>query len=44
MERRIFNDSDANVSVMEKGSKVFGVRSEIKNMNSFKALGKSYKL
>lgn len=32
---------DANVSVMEKGSKVFGVRSEIKNMNSFKALEKA---
>ena len=32
---------DANVSVMEKGSKVFGVRTEIKNMNSFKALEKA---
>ena len=32
---------DANVSVMEKGSNVFGVRTEIKNMNSFKALEKA---
>ncbi len=32
---------DANVSVMEKGSKIFGVRSEIKNMNSFKSLEKA---
>jgi aspartyl-tRNA(Asn)/glutamyl-tRNA(Gln) amidotransferase subunit B len=32
---------DANVSVMEKDSKVFGVRTEIKNMNSFKALEKA---
>ncbi len=32
---------DANVSVMEKGSKVFGTRSEIKNMNSFKSLEKA---
>ena len=29
---------DANISVMEKGSKVFGTRAEIKNVNSFKAL------
>ncbi|AGK96339.1 Asp-tRNA(Asn)/Glu-tRNA(Gln) amidotransferase subunit GatB [Clostridium pasteurianum] len=32
---------DANVSVMKKGSNVFGVRTEIKNMNSFKALEKA---
>jgi len=32
---------DANVSVMEKGSSVLGIRTEIKNMNSFKALEKS---
>lgn len=32
---------DGNISVMEKGSKEFGVRSEIKNMNSFKALEKA---
>ena len=27
---------DANVSIMEKGSKTFGTRTEVKNMNSFK--------
>jgi aspartyl-tRNA(Asn)/glutamyl-tRNA(Gln) amidotransferase subunit B len=27
---------DANVSIMEKGTKVFGTRTEVKNMNSFK--------
>jgi aspartyl-tRNA(Asn)/glutamyl-tRNA(Gln) amidotransferase subunit B len=32
---------DANVSIMEKGSNVFGVRCEIKNMNSFKSLEKA---
>lgn len=32
---------DANVSVMKKSSNVFGVRTEIKNMNSFKALEKA---
>ncbi|MDR1835807.1 MAG: Asp-tRNA(Asn)/Glu-tRNA(Gln) amidotransferase subunit GatB [Fusobacteriaceae bacterium] len=32
---------DANVSVMEKGSKVFGTRVEIKNMNSFKAVARA---
>jgi len=32
---------DANISVMEKGSDKFGVRTEIKNMNSFKALEKA---
>ena len=32
---------DANISVMEKGSEVFGIRTEIKNMNSFKALEKA---
>ena len=32
---------DVNVSVMPKGSSVFGVRTEIKNMNSFKALEKA---
>lgn len=29
---------DANISVMPKGSKEFGTRAEIKNVNSFKAL------
>ena len=29
---------DANISVMPKGSKVFGTRAEIKNINSFSAL------
>ncbi|MGI6686463.1 MAG: Asp-tRNA(Asn)/Glu-tRNA(Gln) amidotransferase subunit GatB [Bacillota bacterium] len=29
---------DANVSIMPKGSKVFGTRVEIKNLNSFRAL------
>ncbi len=32
---------DANISVMEKGSDTFGIRTEIKNMNSFKALEKA---
>lgn len=32
---------DANVSVMEKGSDKFGIRTEVKNMNSFKALEKA---
>jgi aspartyl-tRNA(Asn)/glutamyl-tRNA(Gln) amidotransferase subunit B len=32
---------DANISIMEKGSDTFGVRTEIKNMNSFKALEKA---
>ena len=29
---------DANISVMPKGSKEFGVKTELKNMNSFRAL------
>ena len=29
---------DANISIMPKGSKVFGTRAEIKNVNSFSAL------
>ncbi|MGE5629026.1 MAG: Asp-tRNA(Asn)/Glu-tRNA(Gln) amidotransferase subunit GatB [Solirubrobacterales bacterium] len=33
---------DGNISVMEKGSKKFGVRAEIKNVNSFKALEKAF--
>lgn len=33
---------DGNISVMPKGSLEFGVRSEIKNMNSFKALEKAF--
>lgn len=32
---------DANISIMPKGSDKFGVRTEIKNMNSFKALEKA---
>lgn len=32
---------DANVSIMPLGSKEFGTRTEIKNMNSFKALQKA---
>ena len=32
---------DGNISVMPEGSNKFGVRSEIKNMNSFKALEKA---
>ncbi|KRQ87534.1 Aspartyl/glutamyl-tRNA(Asn/Gln) amidotransferase subunit B [Caloramator mitchellensis] len=32
---------DANVSIRPKGSKEFGVKTEIKNMNSFKALEKA---
>ncbi|WP_373898045.1 Asp-tRNA(Asn)/Glu-tRNA(Gln) amidotransferase subunit GatB [Haloimpatiens sp. FM7315] len=32
---------DANISVRRKGSSVLGVKTEIKNMNSFKALGKA---
>ncbi|KHD36992.1 glutamyl-tRNA amidotransferase [Clostridium acetobutylicum] len=32
---------DANISVMKKGAKEFGVRTEIKNMNSFKAVEKA---
>ncbi|MFD3158136.1 Asp-tRNA(Asn)/Glu-tRNA(Gln) amidotransferase subunit GatB [Haloimpatiens sp. FM7330] len=34
---------DANISVREKGSEKFGIRTEIKNMNSFKALEKALK-
>ncbi|SEP60213.1 aspartyl/glutamyl-tRNA(Asn/Gln) amidotransferase subunit B [Lachnospiraceae bacterium RM5] len=30
--------ADVNVSVMEKGSKTFGTRTEMKNLNSFKAI------
>jgi aspartyl-tRNA(Asn)/glutamyl-tRNA(Gln) amidotransferase subunit B len=33
---------DGNISVMEKGSTEFGVRAEIKNLNSFKSLEKSF--
>lgn len=32
---------DGNVSIMEKGSTVFGTRCEVKNLNSFKALEKA---
>lgn len=32
---------DANISVRPKGSEKFGIRTEIKNMNSFKALEKA---
>ena len=32
---------DANISVMKKGSDKFGIRTEIKNMNSFKALDRA---
>lgn len=32
---------DANISVMEKGSKVFGTRIEVKNLNSFKAVARA---
>ncbi len=32
---------DANVSVMKKGSKEFGTRAEVKNMNSFKNVAKA---
>ena len=32
---------DANISVMEKGSKVFGTRVEVKNLNSFKAVARA---
>lgn len=32
---------DGNISIREKGEKTFGVKSEIKNMNSFKALEKA---
>jgi aspartyl-tRNA(Asn)/glutamyl-tRNA(Gln) amidotransferase subunit B len=32
---------DANVSVMPVGSKVFGTKAEVKNLNSFKAVQKS---
>jgi len=32
---------DGNISIMEKGSSEFGVRAEIKNVNSFKALEKA---
>ncbi|MGL5279918.1 MAG: Asp-tRNA(Asn)/Glu-tRNA(Gln) amidotransferase subunit GatB [Cetobacterium sp.] len=32
---------DANISVMEKGSKVFGKRVEVKNLNSFKAVARA---
>ncbi|MGL4392056.1 MAG: Asp-tRNA(Asn)/Glu-tRNA(Gln) amidotransferase subunit GatB [Fusobacteriaceae bacterium] len=32
---------DANISVMEKGSKTFGTRVEVKNLNSFKAVAKA---
>lgn len=34
---------DANISVMPEGSKEFGVRTEIKNINSFKAVEKTLK-
>ncbi|MGL5578947.1 MAG: Asp-tRNA(Asn)/Glu-tRNA(Gln) amidotransferase subunit GatB, partial [Fusobacteriaceae bacterium] len=32
---------DANISVMEKGSKKFGTRVEVKNLNSFKAVARA---
>ncbi|AGX41436.1 Asp-tRNA(Asn)/Glu-tRNA(Gln) amidotransferase subunit GatB [Clostridium saccharobutylicum] len=32
---------DANISIREKGTEPFGIRSEIKNMNSFKAVEKA---
>ena len=32
---------DANISVMEKGSKVFGTRVEVKNLNSFKGVARA---
>lgn len=32
---------DANISVRDKGAEKFGIRTEIKNMNSFKALEKA---
>ena len=32
---------DGNISIREKGTEAFGIRSEIKNMNSFKALEKA---
>ena len=32
---------DGNISIREKGTEPFGIRSEIKNMNSFKALEKA---
>ncbi|MGL5965548.1 MAG: Asp-tRNA(Asn)/Glu-tRNA(Gln) amidotransferase subunit GatB [Fusobacteriaceae bacterium] len=32
---------DANISVMEKGSKQFGTRVEVKNLNSFKAVARA---
>ena len=30
--------ADVNVSVMPKGSEQFGVRTEMKNLNSFRAI------
>jgi len=33
---------DGNISVMKKGSTKFGVRAEIKNLNSFKSLEKAF--
>ncbi len=32
---------DANISVMEKGSKFYGTRVEVKNLNSFKAVARA---
>lgn len=32
---------DANISVMDKGSKVYGTRVEVKNLNSFKAVARA---
>jgi aspartyl-tRNA(Asn)/glutamyl-tRNA(Gln) amidotransferase subunit B len=32
---------DGNISIMEEGAQVYGIKSEIKNMNSFKALEKA---
>jgi len=32
---------DANISIREPGSKAFGVKTEVKNMNSFKAIEKA---
>ncbi len=33
--------ADVNLSVMEKGSSVFGTRTEMKNLNSFKAIARA---
>ncbi|MCK4926668.1 ribonuclease Y, partial [Candidatus Aerophobetes bacterium] len=33
---------DANVSIREQGTEQFGVKTELKNMNSFKGVEKAY--